>query len=114
MDEAAKSIDDASRSIEATFNAEHTVVFEVSGAGPADITYSSDAAGSSSQAGGSTLPWSKTVKAKGLTAGMSVLAQNGINAKGGEIKCKITVDGKVVKQGSASGKAAIVTCVAGN
>lgn len=94
-----------------TLNEEHTVTYKVTGAGPGDITYATDSSGSSSQAGAATLPWSKEVKAKGLTAGMSVLAQNGMKSKGGAISCEVLVDGKSVKKATASGVGAIASCV---
>ena len=87
-----------------------TVVYEVTGAGTANsITYTTDGMTSSEQVGDAPLPWTKTLE---LPAGeaiqmVSILAQAGEGTP--EIAAKITVDGKVVKEGKSSGQYAVVT-----
>lgn len=99
----AKSIDDQSKQ-------EHTVLYEVTGTGKAlSIVYSSDAQGSSGQEADAPLPWSKTVKIAGLLRIYTLTATNGMDSTG-EIACKITVDGKVVKTATAKGAAASASC----
>lgn len=85
---------------------EKTVVFEVGGnASKADVTYGFDS--NSSQDNGVGLPWKKESKTSDDFLVVTMLAQN----KGsGEITCKITVDGKVVKENRSSGQYAIVSC----
>lgn len=86
------------------------VVYEVTGAGSANnITYTTDGMTSSEQVGQVPLPWSKTIE---LPVGealqmVSVLAQAGDGTP--EISAKITVDGKVIKEGKSSGQYAVVT-----
>lgn len=86
------------------------VVYEVTGAGSANsITYTTDGMTSTEQVGQVPLPWSKTIE---LPVGealqmVSVLAQAGDGTP--EISAKITVDGKVVKEGKSSGQFAVVT-----
>ncbi|MDX3661301.1 MmpS family transport accessory protein [Streptomyces sp. ID05-26A] len=90
--------------------AKRTVVYEVGGAGTAkSITYVTDGMTSTQQEGDVKLPWSKTFE---LPAGealqmVSIFAQAGKDSP--EITAKITVDGKVVKDGKSSGLYAVVT-----
>lgn len=90
--------------------AKRTVVYEVTGAGTANnITYTSDGMTSTEQVSNVPLPWSKTIE---LPTGealqmVSVLAQAGTGTP--EIAAKITVDGKVIKEGKSSGQYAVVT-----
>ncbi|KJK39475.1 hypothetical protein UK23_40735 [Lentzea aerocolonigenes] len=89
--------------------AKRTVVYEVSGAGTANsITYVTDGMTSTQQEGDVQLPWSKTFE---LPTGealqmVSIFAQAGKGTP--EISAKITVDGKVVKDGKSSGQYAVV------
>lgn len=85
--------------------AEKSVVFEVTGAQAADITYGIGT--DQSQDLGVTVPWRKELKSKDSVLITVLTAQN----KGaGEIACKITVDGKVVKENKSQGEFAVVTC----
>ncbi len=82
-----------------------TVVLEVTGPAQADVTYGTGS--DQSQDNGATLPWRKELTSKDAVLVAVVTAQN----KGsGEIACKITVDGKVVKENKSSGEFAVVTC----
>lgn len=82
-----------------------TVVLEVTGPKTADITYGLGA--DQSQENGAKTPWKKELKSGDALLIATVVAQN----KGsGEIACKITIDGKVVKENKSSGEFAMVTC----
>jgi hypothetical protein len=87
---------------------EKSIVFEVTGADgaeQADITFGVGA--SQSQENGSALPWSKELTDDSPLVIATVLAQN---KGGGSISCKITIDGKVVKESTSTGEFAVVTC----
>lgn len=99
-----QGIDDATKE-------SHTVLYEVTGDGPkVDITYSSDGAGSISQNSGAKPPWKQSVTVTGVFNSYTLSAQNGMGSKGGVVSCKITLDGKVVKQSTSRGAGAIASC----
>jgi hypothetical protein len=83
-----------------------TIVLEVTGAkAGADITYGLGT--DQSQEQGAKVPWKKELTSSESLIIATVVAQN----KGsGEIKCKITIDGEVVKENKSSGEFAVVTC----
>lgn len=85
-----------------------TVVLEVTGAKTADITYGLGA--DQSQEQGAKLPWKKTLTSSEAMVIPTLLAQN---KGGGTIACKITIDGKLVKENKSSGEFAVVTCTGG-
>ena len=83
----------------------HTILLEVTGPVTADITYS--AVGQQAQELGAALPWVKTVTIRSELPIATVLAQS----KGvGEIRCKITKDGKVTRENVSNGQYSVVTC----
>lgn len=84
---------------------EKTVVMEVTGAKSADITYG--LGGDQSQDNGAKVPWKKELKTSDALLLATIVAQN---KGGGTIACKITVDGKVVKENKSTGEYAVVTC----
>jgi hypothetical protein len=93
------------------------VVYDVAGTSTgATIVYStfSDGGSKSETASNQALPWTKSVTVKkGGTfdfSSFSVTATAGQD--GGDIACKITVDGKVVSEQNASGQFATVSCTA--
>ena len=87
------------------------VTYEVIGVGSAqNVTYASDGSGSMAQENGVALPWRHEVDIdETVTAVVSVLAQN---AGSGELKCRISADGKVVREAVSHGRAAIASCTA--
>lgn len=86
----------------------HTIKLEVSGPPAADITYGLGA--DTSQAGAAKLPWTKTLTSSEALIIPTVVAQS----KGkGEITCRITVDGKLVKENKSTGQYAVVSCTGG-
>jgi len=90
-------------------NTEHTVVYKVTGV-KGDLTYTTDGAMTTEQQQGTELPWSKTLKVKGLIPVYQVRVQNSLGHSG-QVTCSITVDGKIVKSATASGEGAIASCV---
>lgn len=88
-----------------------TVVYEVIGQGTANnVTYMKEGF-SQEQQTAAKLPFRKELQFKdevGSFAPLSLVAQNG--ARGGDITCRITVDGKVVGESTSSGQYAVVTC----
>lgn len=86
----------------------HHVHYEVTGSGTGDVTYSTDANGSSSQANGAALPWTQDVQISSFFAPLYVSAQH--SSGSGDVACQITVDGKVVSSNHASGQYAIASC----
>lgn len=88
--------------------AQHTVVYTISGTGKeVDITYS-ERSGGTSRVDNATLPWTKTVTTTGFSI-LTLSATNGFDSPG-DLACKITVDGKVVDESSATGKGSSVFC----
>lgn len=86
-----------------------TVILEVTGAKAADVTYGLNA--NQSQENDAKVPWKKTLTSGETLTIATVVAQN----KGsGTISCKVTVNGKVVKENSSKGEYAVVTCTAEN
>lgn len=84
---------------------EKKVVFEVTGPAKADVTYGIGA--DQSQELDSALPWMKEASSTDTTLIAVLVAQS----KGdGEITCKVSVDGKVVKENKSTGQFAVVTC----
>lgn len=90
-------------------DASKKIVMEVTGPKGADITYG--VGGDQSQDNGAKLPWKKEITSKEAITIVSVVAQS----KGtGDIACKVTIDGKMVKENKSSGQFAVVTCTADN
>ncbi|WP_230514443.1 MmpS family transport accessory protein [Salinispora arenicola] len=88
---------------------EKTIVMEVTGPKTADITYSLGS--DQSQENGAKLPWRKELTSKESFLFPTISAQS-MGSASGEIECKITIDGELVKENASSGEFAIVTCTA--
>lgn len=87
-----------------------TVVYEVTGKGSASVTYMKEGF-SQEQQTSAKLPFKKELQFKdkvGSFAPLSLVAQH--SAGGGDITCRITVDGQVVGESTSSGPYAVVTC----
>jgi hypothetical protein len=84
------------------------VQFNVTGSAPSglDITYGSD---SDNRQGGSSLPWSASLPLQDSALYYVVTAQ--LQGEG-DITCTVTINGKVAKQGHASGGYNICTAEA--
>jgi len=90
---------------------QHTIVYEVGGDAKAvDIQYTTfdEHAVTTDGQDATTLPWTKTVQAKGLLSGGQLTAST--DAQGGTVTCKVSVDGKVTKTATASGPLAMAIC----
>lgn len=93
-------------------NAEHTVVYEVTGTvGTASVSFNvPDGDSSVSESNTETpIPFTKTFTSTGAFNLYSVSASAMVD--GAELVCKITVDGVVVKEDRASGSVQLVTCI---
>ena len=73
----------------------------------ASVTYGLNA--DQSQDNEAKLPWKKELSTAEALTIVTVVAQN---SAGGEISCKISVDGRVVKENKSKGEYAVVTCSA--
>lgn len=73
----------------------------------ASVTYGLNA--DQSQDNEAKLPWKKELSSAEALTIVSLVAQN---SGSGDISCKISVDGKVVKENKSSGQYAVVTCSA--
>jgi|MudIll2142460700_1097286.scaffolds.fasta_scaffold02384_6 hypothetical protein len=88
---------------------DHRIKFEVTGPPSSNsITYSVGV--DQAQENGAKLPWTKELSSSRWPLIASVVAQSDGT---GVISCRITVDGKVVKENSSSGQYAVVTCTNG-
>ncbi|WP_406639061.1 DUF4190 domain-containing protein [Amycolatopsis sp. WGS_07] len=95
--------DEANRSV--------TVHYEVTGtAKDASISYTTigDGGASTNQEQPKSLPWSKDISTKGLIKGGTLSVTTG--AEGGDVTCKVVVDGKETKTAKASGNFATASC----
>lgn len=88
---------------------EKTIVMEVTGPKTADITYSLGS--DQSQENGAKLPWKKELTSTESFLFPTISAQS-MGSASGEIECKITIDGELVKENASSGDYAVVTCTA--
>ncbi|HET9518051.1 MAG TPA: MmpS family transport accessory protein [Actinoplanes sp.] len=85
-----------------------TVVYEVTGNGRADITYTAKLGESPQQVTGARLPWRKTVTIEGSTYVSVIALRSGVTS--GKIACRTTVDGEEAVSRSAEGRFAVVNC----
>jgi len=100
----------ASAAAPATQTAGHTVTYKVLGSGSGLVTYTKEGF-QQEQVNGAKLPWSKDLTFKNdITAfsGLSLVVQH--SRGGGDITCKILVDGTEVSSSTSSGAYAVVTC----
>lgn len=86
------------------------VVYELVGDGSAtSVTYSVDGSAGIAQEAQARLPWRKEVTfSEGALRIATLSGQNG--QRGGNLTCRITVDGQVVREITSSGQYAVVTC----
>jgi hypothetical protein len=88
-----------------TSSGEKKVLFEVTGPATADITYGIGV--DHVQDNGAKLPWKHEAASTQDPLITVITAQSKSN---GDIVCKISIDGKVVKENKSSGEFAVVTC----
>jgi hypothetical protein len=94
-------------------NGEAKVVYEITGdATDVQLSYvefSGDNNFANKEEAVATLPWTKEYTTTNLVKeGATIAAVTGVN--GGSVTCKITINGEVVEEETASGVAAAVTC----
>ncbi|GAB3393109.1 DUF4190 domain-containing protein [Amycolatopsis echigonensis] len=104
---AAKVVNDVNNEANRTV----TVHYEVTGtAKDASVTYTTfgDGNASTNQEQPKSLPWSKDISTKGLFKGGTLSVTTG--TEGGDVTCKVVVDGKETKTAKASGNFATASC----
>ena len=86
-----------------------SVVFEVEGTGTASsISYATGGTPGVVEEASARLPWRKEVQV--MQREVSTTTVTAQNRSSGEIRCRITVDGKVVKEVASSGLFTVVSC----
>ena len=85
-----------------------TVVYEVTGDGPAEIVYTETLGESPQRVSNAKLPWKLTTTMEGATL-VSVTAIRS-DADSGTISCRATVDGEEVARRSGEGAFATASC----
>ncbi|MER6994571.1 MmpS family transport accessory protein [Streptomyces sp. NPDC000410] len=105
--------DAAVDSVDKALNEDYEVTYEVTGKSVDSIEYNGGA-GSATEpklesVPNPTLPWTKTVKLKGIEA--PTVVPIALDAAGADVSCKITYKGKVIKQESGAGVAAATGCI---
>lgn len=94
--------------VDKTMNEEHTVTYSIEGdAQDASVTYNVGEA-QTAQDTNVAAGWSKDVKVKGFF-GPYLSVTNGIN-ESGAITCKISANGKVITENTATGEFATASC----
>lgn len=90
------------------------VVYEVEGTAPTvSVSYSSGESNHAMESG-KPLPWRKEVTVTGFLKTARLTATSGIGEGGGDITCRILVDGKVKAEQTGGGDFASVTCSTGD
>jgi hypothetical protein len=84
------------------------VRYEVTGDGPADITYLEKLGEAPKRVSNAELPWRKEVSMSGATLVSVVAFRTG--TREGTIRCRARVDGEEVAEREATGSIAVVTC----
>jgi Mycobacterium membrane protein len=105
---ATAPADDASPTRPPT-ETEHVVVYEVTGDGPANVTYVYDARGGTEQIGRADLPW-RVETNMGENAFVATVLAIRVGATKGTLTCRLLVDGVEVSTRSSEGRFAAVTC----
>ncbi|UGQ13461.1 MmpS family protein [Yinghuangia sp. ASG 101] len=97
-------------------SSKHTVLYEVVGTGPVDVTYSVDDPNSEGEeAKDAQLPWSHTIEVTTPDTRMHMLMYASASVSPDDtITCRLSVDGKVVSEqtGKRGESARIDACVA--
>lgn len=89
--------------------ATRTVLYEVTGSDKAlNVTYTTDGMASTEQQQNANLPFKKEISIPRQP--FQVFSLSAQNAGSGTITCKITVDGKVIKEASSGGPYSVAMC----
>jgi hypothetical protein len=89
--------------------ADHVIVYEVTGDGPANISYVQNAKGGTKELGSADLPWRVELNMGQGGFLATVLAIRIAGAKG-TLHCRLLVDGVEVSKRQSQGRVAAVTC----
>ncbi|MEE1756110.1 MmpS family transport accessory protein [Streptomyces sp. SP18CS02] len=106
--------EEATKRVDKAVNEEYQVTYEVTGKGVDAISFNAGGGDVTNPkletVENPTLPWKKTVTLRGLEA--PVVTPVAVDIQGAEAGCRITYDGKVIKEASGAGMAAATGCVA--
>ena len=83
------------------------VTYEVGGPGPAGTITYADGTGSMTEVASVRLPWRKEIA---VEHGLTVTALSAQNKSAGDIWCRISLNGAVVKEARAAGQFAVASC----
>jgi hypothetical protein len=89
--------------------ADHVIVYEVTGDGPANISYVQNAKGGTKQLGSADLPWRLELN-MGEGGFLATVLAIRIAAAKGTLHCRLLVDGVEVSKRQSQGRVAAVTC----
>ncbi|WP_175407787.1 MmpS family transport accessory protein [Streptomyces sp. TRM64462] len=111
----AHGADDAAERIDSALHRTYEVTYEVTGKGIDAINYNGGGGRDAmaprlETAEQPTLPWRKTVTLRGIEAPLVTSVATG--SDGAEATCRITHEGRVMKEASGKGMAATLSCVA--
>ncbi|MDT3400722.1 hypothetical protein RKE29_29685 [Streptomyces sp. B1866] len=95
-------------------SARHTVVYQATGSGPVDITYSLDTPDNQKKTvTGAASGWSKTVEVGSENYLFLTVSAGGTDIVDATVGCRVTVDGKEVdRKSTRRGDTPVVQCVA--
>ncbi|MFE0045322.1 MmpS family transport accessory protein [Streptomyces albireticuli] len=106
-----KAEEKVTEKVDQATNETYEVTYEITGSGTASVDFNGGKGTATAPEletlAEAKLPWTKTVTLKGIAAPtvQAVIVD-------GEVSCKITHKGKVIKENSAKGAAAAASCVA--
>ncbi|KUH37978.1 MULTISPECIES: MmpS family transport accessory protein [Streptomyces] len=110
----SQAADKATERVDSALSEEYQVTYEVTGANIESISYNGGGGDAMNPKLETVekpkLPWRKTVTLRGIEA--PLVTPVSISYDGAQATCKITHDGKVIKEASGKGAAATLSCVA--
>ncbi|MFB9389713.1 MmpS family transport accessory protein [Streptomyces coeruleoprunus] len=111
---ACSAADEAAKQVDKSVNETYEVTYEVTGSGIDSISYNGGGGDAMNPkletVEKPTLPWKKTVTLRGIEA--PLVTPVALDTGGASATCKITYQGKVIKEASGKGTAASASCVA--
>ncbi|WP_228979949.1 MmpS family transport accessory protein [Streptomyces sp. DH12] len=110
----SQAADEATERVDSALNETYQVTYEVTGANIESISYNGGGGDAMNPKLETVekpkLPWRKTVTLRGIEA--PLVTPVSVSYDGARSTCKITHDGKVLKEASGKGAAATLSCVA--
>ncbi|GGP90643.1 MmpS family transport accessory protein [Streptomyces roseolilacinus] len=110
----SQAADDAAERVDSALNETYQVTYEVTGANIESISYNGGGGDAMNPkletVEKPTLPWRKTVTLRGVEA--PLVTPVAIRYEGAQASCRITHEGKVLKEATGKGAAATLSCVA--